>query len=274
MLTGSIVLYNNSPEEIKKVILSCFNSNCIDRLYLIDHSINNSLAVLGIENQIIYIHNALNPGYGAGHNIAIKNAIDAGSKYHIVLNPDIYFDKDVIPEILTLMESEDRIGNVMPKVYYPDGTLQYLCKLLPTPYDWIGRRFNPFKKLVDKRNQLFELRFSNYDKQMNVPYLSGCFMFLRVDVLKTVGLFDENIFMYGEETDLGRRIIQSGFRNVFYPKVSIIHQFQKGSHKSLRLTWIGIISAIYYFNKWGWFFDKSRDGINNNCLHELSYFKR
>ena len=89
-----------------------------------------------------------------------------------------------------------------------------------------------------------------------------------------IGGLDENIFMYGEETDLGRRLIQADYKNVFFPEVSIYHEFQKGSHKSFRLTWIGIKSAIYYFNKWGWFFDKARDQINSNCLEELSYFKR
>jgi GT2 family glycosyltransferase len=243
----------------------------VGTLFVIDHSFNDELrnhcAIPGVH----YLHNPSNPGYGAGHNMAIKNALDIGSKYHIVLNPDVYFDKDVIPEILSLMDRNTDIGNVMPKVFYPNGSIQFLCKLLPTPYDWIGRRFNPFKRLVETRNELFELRFSKYEKQMNVPYLSGCFMFLRLDALSKVGLFDENIFMYGEETDLGRRLIQSGYRNVFFPNVNIYHEFQKGSHKSWRLTLIGMKSAIYYFNKWGWFFDKSRTEINERCLKELLY---
>jgi len=142
---------------------------------------------------------------------------------------------------------------------------------LPTPYDWIGRRFNPIKSLIDKRNNLFELRFTGYDKIMEVPYLSGCFMFLRLSIIKEVGLYDEHIFMYGEETDLCRRIISHGYQTVFYPEAEIIHEFQKGSHKSFKLTWIGMQSAIYYFNKWGWFFDKTRDQINRKTLQLLNY---
>lgn len=271
MVTASIVLFNNCPSVLAKVFSSFLQTEGVGILFVIDHSYKDDLRKYCAIRGINYFHNPSNPGYGAGHNIAIKNALDIGSKYHIVLNPDIYFDKEVIPEILSLMEKNTDIGNVMPKVFYPDGSIQYLCKLLPTPYDWIGRRFNPFKRLVALRNELFELRFSNYEKQMNVPYLSGCFMFLRLDALTKVGLFDENIFMYGEETDLGRRLIQSGYRNVFFPKVSIYHEFQKGSHKSWRLTLIGIKSAVYYFNKWGWVFDKSRKQINKSCLKELSY---
>ncbi len=272
-VTASIVLYKNDKEVILKVIKSFLIANCNSRLFLIDNSPTDELAELAKDSTCEYLHNPSNPGFGAAHNIAIKLALEMGSKYHAVLNPDIYFDKDVIPQILDLMESDDQIGNVMPKVFYPNGSIQFLCKLLPTPYDWIGRRFNPFKKMVEKRNELFELRFTNYDKQMNVPYLSGCFMFLRLDALKKVGLFDENIFMYGEETDLGRRLLQAGYKNMFFPKVSIIHEFQKGSHKSLKLTWIGIKSAIYYFNKWGWFIDNDRKLINRKCLVDLNYSK-
>ena len=95
-------------------------------------------------------------------------------------------------------------------------------------------------------------------------------MFLRVDALKKIGFFDEGIFMYGEETDLCRRLIDGGYRTVFYPKTIIYHHFEKGSHKSFRLTKIGMQSAIYYFNKWGWLFDKRRKQINSQILRKIN----
>src|SRR5690606_16003897 len=99
------------------------------------------------------------------------------------------FDRGTLEQLVTFMELNDNVGNVMPKVLYPDGRLQYLCKLLPTPYDWMGRRFNPLKSMVTKRNEKFELRFTGYREKMEVPYLSGCFMFLRMSAIKDVGMF-------------------------------------------------------------------------------------
>ena len=113
------------------------------------------------------------------------------------------------------------------------------------------------------------MRFTGYNKIMDVPYLSGCFMFLRVESLKKIGFFDDGIFMYGEETDLCRRLIDGGYRTIFNPDATIYHHFEKGSHKSFRLTKIGIQSAIYYFNKWGWFFDKRRKEINTEALKKI-----
>ncbi|WP_313503722.1 glycosyltransferase family 2 protein [Kaistella carnis] len=268
MVTASIVLYKNDENVLLQAINSFLNSktNDIIFLYLIDNSPTDELKRIISHPGVEYIFNPSNPGFGAAHNIAIDRAMKKGSQYHLVLNPDVYFDGNVIEGLLCYMNKNLDVGNVLPKVFYPDGSIQYLAKLLPTPYDWIGRRFNPFKKMVEKRNQTFELKISGYDKIMDAPYLSGCFMFLRIDTLRKVGLFDDKIFMYGEETDLCRRIILAGFRTVFYPKEVIYHHFEKGSHKSWHLTKIGIQSAIYYFNKWGWFFDSERKIINNRTL--------
>ena len=272
MVTASIVLYKNDKKILLESINSFLNSETKEVLflYLVDNSPTDELKDLIIHTKVEYIFNPSNPGFGAAHNIAIKKAIESGSNYHLVLNPDVYFENTTIDVLLKFMNDNPDVGNVMPKVLYPDGSLQYLAKLLPTPYDWIERRFNPFKKMVEHRNEKFELRFTNYDKIMEVPYLSGCFMFLRIDALKMTGLFDEKIFMYGEETDLCRRLIDCGYKTIFYPNVQIYHHFEKGSHKSWRLTKIGIQSAIYYFNKWGWIFDKRRKEINNDTIMKLS----
>lgn len=267
----SIVLFKNQEEQLKKTIKSVLASCSVDIIYLIDNSPTQSLRTLAFDKSIVYIFTGNNKGYGAGHNVAIKRSIESNNRYHLVLNPDIQFQSGTLEKLIKFMEDYPDVGNVMPKVLYPDGSTQYLCKLLPTPYDWIGRRFNLFKKMVNKRNEVFELRFTDYSEAKDVPYLSGCFMFLRVEALEKIGLFDENIFMYGEETDLCRRLIKGGYRTVFYPEVEIVHEFQKESHKSFRFTWIGIKSAIYYFNKWGWFFDKERREINKKTLGSLGY---
>ena len=272
-LTACIVLYNNDKQILSLAIKSFLSFDSALMLFLVDNSPTDELRILASDSRIEYIHNPSNPGFGAAHNIAIKKSIELGTPYHLVLNPDVYFETGTIEKIIEFIEPLPQIGNLMPKVVYPDGNLQYLCKLLPTPYDWIGRRFNPLKKMVDKRNQIFELRFTQYNQIMEVPYLSGCFMFLRLDAIKEIGFFDEKIFMYGEETDLCRRLNIKNYKTIFYPEVTITHQFAKGSHKSWRLTWIGIQSAIYYFNKWGWFFDNERKRINKETLDKLRFNK-
>ena len=271
-LSASIVLYNTKIDELKRVIDSYFAYTGEKQLFLVDNSPTDSLKeIVKIypNNNIYYIFNNENMGYGKAHNIAIKKSIEQNLPYHIILNPDIIIEKNTLEKLTNYMEQHPEVGNIMPKIIYPDGELQYLCKLLPSPIDLIFRRFIPIKKWKDAINERYELHSFGYDKIKNIPNLSGCFMFLRTEALKKVGLFDENIFMYLEDIDLNRRI-HSKYKTIYYPDAIVIHEHQKESYKNRRLLKAHIQSAIYYFNKYGWLFDKERTTINKNVLKELS----
>ena len=266
MISASIVTYHTPVDELIR-LLDCIVQSNIDSLYLVDNSSNDSLRELAsISPKIVYIHSD-NLGFGHGHNIAISKAMREKVDYHIVINPDVYWEDNVVDELSNYMDTHPNCGLVMPKVLYPDGRIQYLCKLLPTPMDLFGRRFLPFKSIQEKRDAKFELHFTGYDKLMEVPSLSGCFMFMRVDILKHIGGFDERYFMYAEDLDLCRRIGEVS-KTIFYPEVSIYHAYEKGSYKNRKLLKYHICSVIKYFNKWGWFLDKKRKRINAKCLQE------
>lgn len=266
-ISATIVTYKNKIHILKEAIDSFLDTKLDVKLYIVDNS-NDELIRTHCENvigNIEYIPLEINIGFGAGHNVILNDSAKLG-QYHIVLNPDIKFNKGVLEELVKFMDNNPNTGNIMPKILYPDGSIQYLCKLLPTPMDLIGRYIIPIKSIKNKLNYKFEMKFSGYDKTMDVPYLSGCFMFLRKVAIETVGVFDEGIFMYGEDTDLNRRIGEN-YKTVFFPEVSITHNFEKGSHKELRLFIIHVKASIYYFNKWGWFFDKKRTLINRTIIN-------
>lgn len=259
-ITAAVVTYRNSESVLLKAINSFLNTKMDVRLYIIDNSPTDELKNICSDSRIEYIFMNSNNGFGARHNVILRSPEKMG-KYHLILNPDVSFEQGTLEKLYDYMEKNPDVGNVMPKIIYPNGELQYLCKLLPTPTDWIIRMFFPFKSIKNKIDYNLEMRFADYNREMNVPYLSGCFMFLRKSVIEEIGVFDEGIFMYGEDTDLNRRIYRR-YRTMYYPKVTITHHFEKGSHKNLRLLWIHIKAAIYYLNKWGWIFDKERGIIN------------
>jgi len=274
-LSASIVLYNTKIEDLKRVIDSYFAYQGEKQLFLVDNSPTDKLkdiVEMYPNNDIYYIFNNENMGYGKAHNIAIKKSIEQELPYHIILNPDIIIEEGTLEKLTIYMEQHPEIGNIMPKIIYPNGELQYLCKLLPSPIDLIFRRFIPLKKWKDTINKRYELHAFEYDKIMDIPNLSGCFMFLRTEALKKIGLFDENIFMYLEDIDLNRRI-HSQYKTIYYPDATVTHEHQKESYKSKKLLKAHIKSAIYYFNKYGWVFDKERTNINRNVLRELEKLK-
>lgn len=263
---ATIVFYKNSSEQVVNVVSAC--AKLLNTMVLIvdnspDDTIDNYLTALinpNLKNRVKYIHTPSNPGFGASHNLAVKYFPNAD--YYFIVNPDVYFENDV-NTMVDYMESQPDIGCLVPKVVYPNGRLQKLCKLLPSPLDLFLRRFIPTLSFItDKKLMLYGY---NYTFLLDIPYASGCFMLIRGDVFRKVGGFDERFFMYLEDTDLSRRIA-SVSRVVFYPDVGIIHEFGKASYKNKKIMAIHVISALKYFNKWGWFFDKERNSMNKKTL--------
>ena len=260
MINASIVLYKHSLEEITPLVHTLRSSELIASIFLIDNSPIENRSFTELD--AIYIFNNKNMGYGAAHNIAIRKTMSEKVQFHLVVNHDIAFDSSVLSEMAMYMNANNDIGWLMPKVIYPNGNTQYLCKLLPSPSDLLFRRFLP-AKWTKSQTARFEMRATGYDHIMDVPYLSGCFMFLRAKALDKVGLFDERFFMYPEDIDLSRRM-QRNYRTVFYPNVTITHHHAQASYLNLKMLLIHIVNMIKYFNKWGWIFDKERDEINRN----------
>lgn len=263
MLTASVVTYHTSLPEAGAV-LDCVLRSSIDKLYIIDNSRNDALRILEKRSsKIRYIHNA-NIGYGGAHNLAIREAMELGAKYHVVLNPDIRLRRkqsNPSPAIWMLTKTWDKS---CPRFSIRTDGCSIFANCCPSPADLIFRRFLP-TGWAKKSRERFELRFSDYDKEKNIPFLSGCFMFLRVEALCKVGLFDERFFMYGEDIDLSRRM-HLQYRTMYYPGASIVHLHEAASYKNRRMLLIHIRNIIRYFNKWGWFFDAQRRKINRRLL--------
>jgi GT2 family glycosyltransferase len=270
MITASIVTYH-SPEKDLKTVISCVDRSITDTIYVIDNAPNDTLRVFieNLSHKVEYIQGQGNIGYGAAHNMAIREAIRKGATYHIVLNPDIEFPEGVIEKLAAFMDVHPEAGQVIPKILYPDGHLQYVCKLIPTPFDLLFRRLLP-EKTYKKKADKFQLKFTGYNKIMNVPYHHGCFMFFNISALKETGLFDERFFMYPEDIDITRRMHEK-YQTLYYPNVEVVHVHAAESRKNMKMLFIHFVNLVRYFNKWGWFFDKKRRETNRQVLKELRY---
>lgn len=266
--TSCIVIYRNDSKMLQTTIHSLLMFDGICRLFLVDNSPTDELKVLVTDERIEYIHNPSNPGFGASHNIAIQKAMKFGAKYHFIVNPDIRFDTDVISPMVKYMAKDTTIGMLMPKILNEDGSVQNLPKLLPSPLSILLRKIQKpagiYKKFINK----YELREVSGDVIYNAPVLSGCFTLLNLDAIKKIGMYDEDFFMYFEDWDLSRRMHQQ-YKTIYFPVVSVIHEYESGANKSVKLFKIFVMSAVTYFNKWGWFFDENREKINNEALTQF-----
>src|SRR5579859_1702019 len=155
-LSASIVAYKTDHHQLRQVIGCYLNSAVTGHLLVIDNSPTDELRHLCNASRVEYLFNGENLGYGRAHNIALRRSI-AHSKYHLVLNPDVYFEPDTLGKILEFMEDHPQAALAMPKVLSSAGKLQMMCKLLPTPLNLATRRFFPFQSWFRKLNNRYEM---------------------------------------------------------------------------------------------------------------------
>jgi GT2 family glycosyltransferase len=265
-VSGSVVAYKNSSAQIVSAIRSLVSASMSLGVTVVDNSPTDSLRDIVAEAGAEYYFNGRNVGFGAGHNIAIRKYSGA-SEYHLILNPDVSFGPEVLQALYQFMQRNPDVGLVMPRVLYPSGEEQGLCKLLPTPSDLLIRRFGgPLGRSVFRaKMDRYLLRGVDLTAPRVVPSLSGCCMLVRTSLFQKVGLFDERYFLYMEDVDLCRRIGEVS-KTMYFPDVAVYHEYQKGSYRNWLLTKHHIKSAWKYFSKWGWFVDRTRDQLNSRLV--------
>jgi GT2 family glycosyltransferase len=247
----SIVLYRTPVTAITELLQQLLTQGA-RIVYVIDNSPKDFDAFKDWvpPPRVIVISTRRNLGYGRANNLAIRDSVRKHA-YHLVCNPDVFLGPDTLGQLYSLLESRPDIGLCGPQVVGTDGQRHHLCKRLPSPLDLVIRRFAPSSWFASQR-AYYEMRDQSYDRPMEPPFLSGCFMFFRSSVLSQLDGFDERYFLYIEDLDLSRRAAAIA-RNLYAPDIQIVHVEGRGAYKSLRLLRYFGVSVLRYFNKWGWF---------------------
>jgi GT2 family glycosyltransferase len=260
-LGASIVLYETPLERISQ-LLSDLERGGASQLYIVDNTpgpparrtaaavtkLVEGFASRGSPLELRYP--GRNLGYGGGHNLAIGPST-LKYKYHLICNPDITLGEHTLEALHDFMERHPDVGLCMPKLVGPEGETHFCCRRSPVALDYLSQLLLPHT-WGRRRRESLELRSRDYDQSMEVPCLSGCFMFFRSDVLRRLGGFDERFFLYFEDLDLSARARKLG-KNVYWPYTYVVHERQSGHRTSWRLRARFAASACRYFAKWGWF---------------------
>lgn len=265
----SIVVYEQSLGDIRKVVNSLLLYGGEKKIFIIDNSPACELSTLSREFGCVeYEFLGKNVGFGAAHNLAFKKAKEWGSKYHVIVNPDISYSEDVVQPMVDYLDNHPSVGQLMPRILYPNGNMQYLPKLTPEPQLHLWRKL-PFPKAVHRsKMERFEMRPMKNDKIYDVANVTGCFSIVRTDIIAKLGGYDERFFMYFEDADLSRRI-HTICRTQYFPMVSVYHDYGRSAQKKLRLFLVFVDSFIKYFNKWGWVRDPYRRKANRKVLEQI-----
>lgn len=267
MLTVSIVIHNSPADQVMNA-LDCILRSQAEKVYLIDNGSEPFDTALLEGRPRVEYRIVPNNGFGAGHNVAIRECISLNPDgYHLVMNADVEWTGDVLAILVGYMETHPDTGLVQPRIVYGDGMLQYTCRLLPTPLDLFAKRFLP-SPLKRKRMERYLLADHDHHQPLNVAYLQGSFLLFRNKALAECGRFDERFFMYPEDIDITRRLHRS-WKTLYLPIVEVTHYHQAASRRNLKMFGIHLVNMWRYFNKWGWWIDSERRAINRRILGDL-----
>lgn len=249
--------------QLKKLYYYNFVNLCEDKkleveIIVVDNNSHDKISEVLETNfpNVKLIKSSENNGYGSGNNLGIKSAL---SKYILVLNPDIRIEKNVVEKLYEFIKDKEDIGLLAPRLINADGGIQDTCFSFP---DWkypIYRRTRlantkAGKDWLDK----FLMRKSDRTSTMQVDWIMGACFMIKKSTMESIGYFDDNIFMYLEDTDLCRRLWEKNKAVYYMGELSAIHLHQKGSEgknilKSLlnnKLSRIHLNSWIYYMKKY------------------------
>lgn len=220
-------------------------------IFVVDNASNDG-SIEAIEQEfpnINIIKNPINAGFGAANNLAIKQA---RGKYIFCLNTDTLLVNNAIKILFDFMEKEENSnvgacgGYLVDKDLKPihcGGRLPNVKKII-----WkLGLR-QIFKKYYNE-NVCILLNSDDENLDSKLEYITGADIFFRKSVLDKVGLFDENFFMYYEETDLCKRIWDSCYTIKFVLTAQIIHLEGSSTKSNIKKLKMIKTSEFYYFRK-------------------------
>ncbi|OYU97674.1 MAG: glycosyltransferase [Bacteroidetes bacterium B1(2017)] len=241
----SVVIVNYNVKYFLEQALHSVRKACIGlnaEIFVVDnHSLDGSCdMVRDLFPEVKLIENKENVGFAKANNQAIKVA---QGKYILLLNPDTVIEEDCFKKVIHFMDQTQDAGAVGVKMI--DGSGKFLPESkrgLPTP-EVAFFKISGLAALFPRSRKFgkYHLGFLDKNQIHEVDVLAGAFMMIRHDVLKSVGLLDEDYFMYGEDIDLSYCINKAGFKNYYFPDTTIIHY--KG--ESTKKTSVNFVFTFY-----------------------------
>lgn len=262
----SIIIVNYNTKEVIRNCLSSIYQNHPEQPFEIivvdNNSLDGSQDAIGQQfPDVILIRNIENAGFARANNQGIE--ISKG-KYILILNPDTVLFPEALDRMIAFMDKNPDIGATTPKIWLDEKKTLQSCMLHPFTienyifaYSLLGRVF--FHNWVLKKLWKKDIEIWLSKDPLEVDCIAGTCIMVRREILKTVGLLDNNFFMFFEDVDWCLRMRKKGWRLFLLPDADIIHIAHQSP--SDRKSEMHHNSQVYYLKKhysWPaiWFLNK------------------
>lgn len=214
----SVIILNYKVPHHLLVCLDSVTKACTDieaEIIVVDNNSEDNSCQLVKKHypKVKLVENKENLGFSKGNNRGVR--VSSGD-YLCILNPDTIVPEDCFKNLMQCYENLRSPGAI--GVQLIDGTGQFLLESkrnTPTP-------LIALEKLVGNSSSYYNHKLDK-DAEGPTDILVGAFMFLKSDLYKSIGGFDEDYFMYGEDIDLSYRISQAGYQNYYLGTTKVLH---------------------------------------------------
>jgi GT2 family glycosyltransferase len=222
-----IIIDNNSSDNTIKVVekyKNCFNEN------------------------ITITRNSKNLGFTKACNQGLE--LVTGENV-LFLNPDTEVIDDAMINMNNFLNSNEKVGAVAPQLLNDDMTIQYTCRTLPKYKDMFFELM--FLSTIFPRDKFFsrwKMRYFSHDKLCEVEQPMAAALIVKKNILDSIHNMDERFFMFFNDVDLCKKILDSGYKILFYPEAKIIHKKGLSVYKNRKhMIKIWNQDCLKYFKK-------------------------
>jgi GT2 family glycosyltransferase len=248
-------MHENSQPKIFVIVLNFNGKNtlaaCLSSIYQSDY-LNFEVVVVDNDSRdgsleqaresfsrAHFIKNSVNMGFSRGNNVGIRLALEKFADYVFILNNDTLIEKTTLSSLANTLEAFPSAGIASPVIFTAD-----------SKHIWFAGGLIYWQKM--KTDHLYQ---EKSDKPYSTEYISGCAMFVRKDVFKKIGLFDERFFLYYEDADFSVRAKKAGIDLLMVPSAHIEHLEQSNAENRLKTYWL-VLSGLMFFQANASFFQK------------------
>ena len=264
MKLALVVLNYNDADNTLKILGNVADYSVFDKVIVVDNASNDDSKIrlksfCEKRDKIFFVENQENKGYGAGNNVGIFVAKKLGMDLALIANPDTDFEERVIKVVKSVMVKNYNISICAPLVETNDvyGSRENVLKGASC---WPMRDFmhslvenGPICRRLFTKALHYDRNFYNA-KIRKVGAVLGALLMVRVKDFLRVGGYDENMFLYGEEDLLSKKMADIGKKTVVVTGYKYKHIHSASIKKSLKSLYsrqkIREESTMYFYKNY------------------------
>lgn len=260
--------FNIKPVDVSYIIINYntakYTLACVKSIITLEHHLSN-YEIIVVDNasaeddylwllkefkklnlpQLKLFRSKKNVGFGAGNMLGVQ--ISSLCNYYAFINNDtLHVSENSLQRLMNFMDQNETIGIISPQMLDQDKNFRVTID----HFSSLGREILR-RPLLEK---LFPKTYLNrkvrYQKPTKVHYVQGSYMFIRADAFNQIGGFDDNLFLYYEESDVSRRLLkQLNLSTYLFPDLEYIHYKSASTKKNILIKIEQKISLLYYIRK-------------------------